>query len=202
MLVFTVIMHQVIFHQKATRYLKNAFIKNEVGPWKKKSCFRKHMNILVTEKSAQKYKSASIHWVFGSELLKWQIEMSAWSEIMQMCVFLWKSFTGWSFRWMLPQGELRRIFCTFVHRGWLQLCTHFAWGLLGSDFKETRISRCDTKNKNQLGELCTHQTGTLLSNYWLIITVCIRVNDLEGLSYDDKTILFETVFLPIMSAIH
>lgn len=61
MLVFTVIMHQVIFHQKATRYLKNAFIKNEVGPWKKKSCFRKHMNILVTEKSAQKYKPASIH---------------------------------------------------------------------------------------------------------------------------------------------
>lgn len=87
-----------------------------------------------------------------------------------------------------------RIFCTFVHRGWFQLCTHFAWGLLGSDFKESHISRCDTKNKNQLGELCTHQTGTLLSSYWLIITVCIRVNDLEGLSYDDKTILFETVF--------
>lgn len=41
MLVFTVIMHQVIFHQKATRYLKNAFIKNEVGPWKKKILFQK-----------------------------------------------------------------------------------------------------------------------------------------------------------------
>lgn len=61
MLVFTVIMHQVIFHQKATRYLKKMHLLKMKLDLGEKSCFRKHMNILVTEKSAQKYKPASIH---------------------------------------------------------------------------------------------------------------------------------------------